>query len=329
MLSRQTFFAFLICFAGVVLLTIPETARAQIFALNNDGSVGAYATTGATENNALVTGISTPIGGIAAFGTNLFIAHGYDTISEYTTAGILVNDTLITGLFNPTGIAISDDGANLFVTNYFTDTIHNGFTGIIGKYSTTGETLNDSLVLGLYGPTGIAVSGSVIFVSNYNNGINSGTIGEYATDGSVINDTLVSGLQGPWGIAVSGTNLFVANMFSGTIGEYTTSGATVNASLITGLNGPAGLAVSGTNLFVSSVGDGTIAEYTTSGEIVNTSLITGLNGPISVAVVPEPSSWAFFAIGTTALLFIRNRKTLSIAPDLTLPEATGDGIRVG
>jgi hypothetical protein len=124
----------------------------------------------------------------------------------------------------------------LFVTN-----THGGGTGdgTIGEYTTSGATVNATLVTGLSEPAGIAVSGPDIFVVNDG----SGSIGEYTTSGSTVNASLVSGLSEPVGIAMSGSDLFVANQESGTIGEYTTSGATVNASLISGLSEPGGICV--------------------------------------------------------------------------------------
>jgi DNA-binding beta-propeller fold protein YncE len=109
----------------------------------------------------------------------------------------------------------------------------------VGEYTTSGATINASLIMGLSSPRGVAVSGSDLFVTNSF----TGTIGEYTTSGSTVNASLITGLHGPVGIAVSGSNLFVANDSGGTIDEYTTSGGTVNASLITGLSGPIGLAL--------------------------------------------------------------------------------------
>ena len=134
-------------------------------------------------------------------------------------------------------------------------------TNTIGEYTTSGTTVNASLVTGLSFPQGIAVSGGDLFVENFVGG----TVGEYnATTGAVINAALVTGLINPYGIAVSGGDLFVANYYNATVGEYTTSGATVNASLVTGLIGPYGLALSGGDLFVMNFNNGVIGEYTTS-----------------------------------------------------------------
>ena len=145
--------------------------------------------------------------------------------------------------------------------------------GTIGVYTTSGATVNASLVSGLNGPYGIAVSGSNIYVGSAING----TIGVYTTSGAVVNASLVSGLSRATGIAVSGSNIYVANLYNGTIGVYTTSGATVNASLVSGLNFPSGIAVSGSNIYVANAGNGTVGVYTTSGATVNASLVSGLN----------------------------------------------------
>ncbi len=73
-------------------------------------------------------------------------------------------------------------GQNIYVANYA------GVSGTIGKYTMSGGTVNASLVSGLWGPTGLAASGSNVFVSN-----GSGTIGEYTTSGGTVNASLVSG----------------------------------------------------------------------------------------------------------------------------------------
>jgi len=77
----------------------------------------------------------------------------------------------------------------IFVTNYGGTTI--------GEYTTSGATVNASLVSGLDEPYGIAVSGSDLFVTTEN-----GTIGEYTTLGATVNAALASGLHFPQGIAV-------------------------------------------------------------------------------------------------------------------------------
>jgi hypothetical protein len=56
--------------------------------------------------------------------------------------------------------------------------------------------VNAALISGLSLPKGIAVSGSILFVTNQG----AGTIGEYTTSGAAVNTALISGLSGPTGI---------------------------------------------------------------------------------------------------------------------------------
>ncbi len=144
----------------------------------------------------------------------------------------------------------------------------------VGKYNLDGTPINSSLITGLNGPAGIAVSGSDVFVANSG----SGTIGEYTTSGGVVNSSLISGLNGPEFLAVSGSDLYVTNVTSGTVGEYTlgaTPGtiASSTPALISNLASPVGIAVSGSDLFVVSGNFGSVGEYSTSGAVMNASLI--------------------------------------------------------
>jgi hypothetical protein len=224
------------------------------------------------------------------------------TMGEYTTSGATVNANLISGLNGPVSIAIS--GANVFVLNYGTyiNGNYNPASGSIGEYTTSGATVNAALITGLQSPQGIAVSGSNLFVTNFD----AGTIGKYTTSGATANAALVSDLYNPYCIAASGPNLFVRTGII-SIGEYNaTTGAMVNANLIPGLNGvPVGIAISGANMFVLSkidAGGCTLGEYTTSGATVNTSLIGPLDGSTSaIAVVPEPATFVLAAVGFAGL----------------------------
>jgi hypothetical protein len=77
---------------------------------------------------------------------------------------------------NPNTIAVS--GGNLYV----------GYGGSIGEYTTSGATVNASLIAGLIFPRGIAISGTNLFVTGADN-----TIGEYTTSGTTVNPSIVSG----------------------------------------------------------------------------------------------------------------------------------------
>ena len=176
--------------ACIALWAMSGTAWGQIYATTDSGTVGEYnATTGATINASLVSGLSGPQL-IAVSGGNLFVANtGAGTIGEYNaTTGAAVNSSLVSGLSSPVGIAVS--GANLWVT----------YGNTIGEYNaTTGAPVNASLVSGLNSPRGLSEYAGNLFVVNNQNG----TIGEYnAITGATVSASLVSGLNGPYGIDV-------------------------------------------------------------------------------------------------------------------------------
>ena len=134
--------------ACIALWAMSGTAWGQIYATTDSGTVGEYnATTGATINSSLVSGLSSPVG-IAVSGANLWVTYG-NTIGEYNaTTGAPVNASLVSGLNSPRGL--SEYAGNLFVVN--------NQNGTIGEYNAiTGATVSASLVSGLNGPYGIDV----------------------------------------------------------------------------------------------------------------------------------------------------------------------------
>src|SRR5437773_1246306 len=92
--------------------------------------------------------------------------------------------------------------AQIFETNFL--------SGTIGEYTTSGTTVNPSLVSGLGYPVGIATFGGNLFVTNFGSA-GTGTIGVYTTSGATVNASLVSGLNEPAGIATFGGLLYVTN----------------------------------------------------------------------------------------------------------------------
>src|SRR5215475_12685714 len=254
------------------------------------------------------------------FVTNVDVPPNLDnTIGAYTTSGATVNPALISGLQFPTDIAVS--GSNLFVVD--------GDAEAIGLYTTSGATVNPALI-SLNSPSGIAISGSFLFVSgNIVETPTNGTIGVYTTSGATVNPALISAVSVPPGISISGSDLFVVNTGTGTVGKYTTSGDPVNPALISGLDFPVGIAVSGSNLFVVKAdllpGFGSIGEYTTSGDTVNPALISGLSFPSGIAVVPtvpEPSSLTLTLFGLV-LAGLRIRRIAQNAPKKLLDYSVG------
>ena len=119
------------------------------------GRIGEYSTSGMVMNSNLITGFpsGTPYG-VAVIGTNLYVCTG-STIEEFTTGGATVNASLISGLNFAWGLGT--DGTNLFVAG--------DGSGTIGKYSPSGAALSPILVNGISGPNYISVCGTNIFVA--------------------------------------------------------------------------------------------------------------------------------------------------------------------
>ena len=114
--------------------------------------------------------------------------------------------------------------------------------GPIGEYTTSGTPINASLITGLDGPSGLVISGTLLFVSC----TTSGTIDEYTTSGATVNASLISGLDTPRGISIDGSgasDLLVASSGGGNsvvVGAEPVSLDTKNgaADTITGVDSP-------------------------------------------------------------------------------------------
>ena len=159
---------------------------------NGNGSIGQYTLSGSVIQSSLITGLTSPEQMTVA-GTNLFEAnYKTGTVGRYTTTGGTVNTSFLTGLSFPTGLALSGDGADLFVASYTGDTI--------AEYNaSTGALINPALISGLQHPESITISGNDLYVVNYSGG----TVGEYLTNGTSVNPTLISGLYQPQSVAVN------------------------------------------------------------------------------------------------------------------------------
>src|ERR1035441_9380075 len=135
-----------------------------------------------------------------------------------------------------TGLALDDEGY-LFVTFYGTPP---NWIGRIGKFTTSGATVNAALIPGIQWPWGTAMDESGNLFIAYN--AYPGRVTQYTTSGAPIS-TFYTGIGSPTAIALDGNgHVFIANDY-GSIAEYTTSGAVVNSSLIPGLTHSRGVAV--------------------------------------------------------------------------------------
>ena len=174
---------------------------------------------------------------------------------------------------------------------------------------------------GLSQPLGLAFDkAGNLYAANYGNG----TIEKFTSSG-VASVFIGSGLVNPAGIAFdSSGDLYVADEGNNRIEKFSQSGVeSVFAN--TGLNDPRGIALnSAGDLFVANIGDNTIEEFNPAG--VGSVFASGgnLNDPeylaftndsgqppslSSTAAVPEPSTWASFAISVAgALVLLRGRR---------------------
>ena len=275
----------------------PEVVRAQIYVTSqSQGTVGAYTTSGATINAALISGLTSP-NGIAVADGFIYVTNtrSNGTIGKYTTAGVPVNTALVSGLSFPIDVVVS--GGNLFVSNLS--------SGTVGQYTTDGATVNASLLTGLNGPTRMALSGSDLYVErNFGS-----TIGRYTTSGATINANLIANPNGSGaeGIAVAGGSFFQVYSGLGTVAKYdAATGAAVNLNLISGLSNPFAIDEFGGNLYITG-GSGGVGVYTVAGAPVAPNLLAV--GGSAIAVVPEPSIVGL--VGILAALRLRRCRTRS------------------
>lgn len=133
-------------------------ARSELFVTLSGGSrVSAYhSLTGATLDLDFVSGIS-GASGVTSSGNTLYVSLG-SVIEQFSSVtGSALAITAISGLNFGHQTAVS--GTDLYVANFGGTTI--------GKYTTSGATVNASLITGLSGPSFLAVSGSDLYVGNF------------------------------------------------------------------------------------------------------------------------------------------------------------------
>ena len=221
---------------------------------------------------------------------------GFDSagwVGSYdATTGTLINPSFI--LFQPppgvrvdkcTGLASKGD--TLFVMFQ----LHGpgpGKNGIVGTYDAkTGAPINVNFITGLDQPSGLALNGNTLFVTNFGTNSSDGTVGTYnAKTGAVINANFITGLSNPAGLALLGNTVLVAEESKNTVAKYDAkTGALINANFITGLSHPIFLALLGDTLFVANFFSGTIGKYNAeTGAVINANFITGFSEPVSIAV---------------------------------------------
>jgi hypothetical protein len=295
---------------AALALAIPKALGQIIVSNYSSESVGEYNLDGSLVNPSLISGLLNP-SGVAVSGSNVFVTYD-NSVAEFTTSGVLVNPSLISGLDTPLGIAVS--GSNLFITSYFGTIgeynldgtavnpslvsgvggvpisiavsgsvmfVANNHSGTVGEYNLDGTVVNASLISGLGDPSGVAVTGSNLYV------VYNGSVGVFTTSGAPVNASLLSGPVVPTSIAVAGSSLYVTDGMNGNVGEYNLDGTVVNASLISALAFPNAIAVAteiiglSGNMAFGSVPVGTPASeiLTISNTGNNSMTVTGITYP--------------------------------------------------
>jgi hypothetical protein len=272
----------------------------------NPISVNSYSLSGTPLQTPFIPGtqLGWP-GDIAVANGYVYVVNNGGSVGKFTLSGAFVA-TVVSGLFDPWGIAV--DGDYVYVASGTAGGVVG--TGSVGKYTTSGQTINASLISGLGRSHGIAADGNGhLFVTDGYNGV----VGHYTIGGAVINKALISGVFGAFDIALHDSYLYlVKRSANGSVGKYTLAGQTVNSALVTGLDFPAGIALDGAgNLFVSDLNHDRVGKYTINGGIVNASLIS-LDAPTG-AVVPEPSALSL-ALLLAPLLWLRQWSNSRHAP---------------
>jgi hypothetical protein len=182
----------------------------NLFVLDaSTGIVSQYnATTGATINGSLITGLNQS-GGLAISGGDLYV--GTDgNVAEYD----LETGFRVTSFALSTGVAESVE--NLAVSGGDLYAVNSANPPSIGGYdATSGAAIAGFTPATFISPVGLAISGTDLFVSDSS----TGTVGEYnAITGAAIDSSLISGLSDVGDLAVSGSDLYVAN--DGVVSEY-------------------------------------------------------------------------------------------------------------
>lgn len=150
---------------------------------------------------------------------------------------------------NPVGICT--DGINLFVTDFFSNTIRKivitsgAVTTLAGSAGTTGAADGIGAAASFNGPGSITTDGTNLYVTDYYNStirkvvITTGAVttlaGSVGTTGSTDGIGLAASFKGPSGITTDGTNLYVVDTLNSNIRKIS-----ISTGLVTTIAGTAG-----------------------------------------------------------------------------------------
>ncbi len=192
----------------------------------------------------------------------------------------------------PSGVAVTPDGTQAYVTNLEDNTV--------SVIATSSNTVVATVPVGS-GPIGVAVTpdGAHAYVTNFN----SNTVSVIATATNTVVATVAVG-SFPEGIAVTpdGKHVYVVNFGSNNVSVIVTAGNTVGATVAVG-NTPIGVTVTpdGQHAYVANNGGNTVSDITTATNTVAATIPVSLS-PFGVGIVPPPPGVPF--LGFNAVLNI-------------------------
>ncbi|MEO6847130.1 MAG: PEP-CTERM sorting domain-containing protein [Chthoniobacterales bacterium] len=322
--------------AACVAVMVMDTLNAQIYVTQTAGtsgtdSVRSYNLDGTLANANFITmpGTNADPYKLSLDGLgNLYVgsigtlANGGARIAKYdATTGSVISGFGITGSgytnFTAPG-GIQSVGGIIYATSYNAHTAWR-------LDSTTGAFLDGaSPWITMTGITAgvrehdIAISGGILYETNYNTSGTTGTIRRYdMTTGAQIGGDWISGLAGPLATVIDNGYLYVGITNANKIARYNLTTGLGGDFITTGLSAPEYMTIANGSLYVTNYSTtvGYVGQYdATTGATINDHLIQNLLGPIGIAVistVPEPSSMALIGIAVIAFMTweIRKRKS--------------------
>ena len=209
--------------AAIGLAAIAPSAGAYVYFASGSGSsmtVSRANLDGSDVNYSFMSGFSSPIYGLAADNSYIYIAEG-DTIGRAHLDGTSRDDSFISTV---SARDVTVDGNYIYWTE-------NVASGGIARANLDGSGVNHDFIKA-NAPYGVAVGADHVYWSNWTApwGIDMGTtVGRAKLDGTEVNQAFVTGAQLPQGIAVDASHIYWANTQWPLVGRY---GAIGRASLL-------------------------------------------------------------------------------------------------
>lgn len=172
----------------------------------------------------------------------------------------------------------------------------NTWGGTIGRARIDGSDVNNSFLVGLSLPSGIALDENFIYWGASSNN----SIGRASSDGSNTNENFITGADQPIGVAVDSTYIYWTNFGGNTIGRARIGGTSPNQRFISGANGPYDIAVNSMNIYWSNYNEdlGTsVGRANLDGSSPNQRFLTA-SAPTGLAIDGQYLYWSNYTQNT-------------------------------